>query len=73
VIRTPDNTHPTGVINVVIELPHDEDDAMPGCLIGTGRVVRRDRSFSGDHSTCFAIAVRRYRVQRGDRILSDHI
>ena len=72
VIRTPENTHPTGVINVVIELPHDEEDSMSGCLIGTGRVVRGDRSFGPDHSTSFAIAVRRYRVQRSDRIVTDH-
>jgi hypothetical protein len=45
---------------------------MSGCLIGTGRVVRRDRSFGPDYSTSFAIAVRRYRVQRSDRIVTDH-
>lgn len=71
-IRTPENTCPTGVINVVIELPHDEDDATSGCLIGTGHVVPRDRTFGPHGSTSFAIAVRRYRVQRSSRISIRH-
>ena len=71
-IRAFDDTEPTGIINVVIELPHDDDNAMFGCLIGTGRVVPRDRSFEPGDSPSFAIAVRRYRVQRSNRIPMRH-
>jgi hypothetical protein len=67
-IRTRERTHPTGIINIVIELPHEEDNAKSGCLTGTGRVVSYERSLGPDDSASFAIAVRRYRVQRSNRI-----
>lgn len=72
IIRTSEKSGPTGMVKVIIELPHEDDDAAVGCLTGIGRVVRCETPNAGDESSLFAIAVKHYRVDRRDRVSTEY-
>jgi hypothetical protein len=65
IIQPDDRLIPAGPILVAIPLP-----AVPGCLVGRGRIVRSSAApVRGEHAT-FAIAVDRYRIGRSDAVLT---
>jgi len=70
-IRTHEGNEPKGVVRVVIELPHEDDSSCAGCLTGIGHVVRARLAKTSD-APSFAIAVKRYRVQRRDHVSPSH-
>ena len=65
IIQPDDRVVPTGPIDVAIPLP-----AVPGCLVGRGRIVRSTRERAASARRTFAIAVDRYRIGRSDAVLS---
>ena len=70
-IRTHERNEPKGLVRVVIELPHDDESGGAGCLTGIGHVVQ-ERSAVRSDAPSFAIAVKRYRVQRRDHVSPSH-
>jgi hypothetical protein len=70
-IRTHERNEPDGLVRVVIELPYEEESDATGCLTGIGHVVRAPNAETSD-APSFAIAVKRYRVQRREHVSPSH-
>ena len=62
-IRTHERNELNSLVRVVIELPNEDGSGTAGCLTGIGHVVRAQNADRSD-APSFAIAVKRYRVQR---------
>ena len=70
-IRTHERNELNGLVRVVIELPNEDGSGTAGCLTGIGHFVRAQNADRSD-APSFAIAVKRYRVQRRDRVSPSH-
>ena len=70
-IRTHERNDLNGLVRVVIVLPDENGSGTAGCLTGIGHVVRAQNAQRSD-APSFAIAVKRYRVQRRDHVKPSH-